>query len=198
MEQSMSRKKALIVVDVQNDFCPGGSLAVANGDAVVPPLNRLMKEFLDRGEPVFKTRDWHPASTKHFAAYGGTWPIHCVQNTPGAEFHQDLIDDPRITIVSKGIDESADGYSGFDGTNLTEILHEQGVEEIWVGGLATDYCVKHTVLHGLNEGFAVKVLADAMLPVNVKPGDGEQAIAEMRAAGAEIVGSAKRAAGKTW
>jgi nicotinamidase/pyrazinamidase len=191
------KKKALIVVDVQNDFCPGGSLAVANGDAVVPPLTKLINEFLEHGEPVFKTRDWHPASTKHFAAYGGTWPIHCVQNTPGAEFHPDLSDDPRITIISKGIDESADGYSGFDGTNLTQILREQGIEEVWVGGLATDYCVKHTVLDGLREGFAVKALAGAMLPVNVKPGDGEQAIAEMRAAGAEIVGSAKRAAGET-
>ena len=193
---AIEKKKALIVVVVQNDFCPGGSLAVANGDAVVPPLNKLMKEFLDRGEPVFKTRDWHPAVTKHFAAFGGTWPIHCVQNTPGAEFHKDLIDDPRITIVSKGIDESADGYSGFDGTNLKQILREQGVEEVWVGGLATDYCVKHTVLDGLREGFAVKALADAMLPVNLKPGDDEQAIAEMRAAGAEIVGN-KRAAGRS-
>jgi nicotinamidase/pyrazinamidase len=189
------KKKALIVVDVQNDFCPGGSLAVASGDAVVPPLNTLISEFLESGEPVFKTRDWHPAVTKHFAAYGGTWPIHCVQNTPGAEFHADLIDDPRITIISKGIDESADGYSGFDGTNLTQILREQGVEEVWVGGLATDYCVKHTVLDGLREGFAVKALADAMLPVNVEPGDGEQAIAEMRNAGAEIVGNERAAGG---
>lgn len=191
----MSRKKALIVVDVQNDFCPGGSLAVADGTAVVPPLNKLMREFLDRGEPVFKTRDWHPAQAKHFAAYGGTWPVHCVQHTPGAEFHPDLNDDPRITIISKGIDESADGYSGFDGTNLTQILRAQGVAEVWVGGLATDYCVKHTVLDGLRAGFEVKALADAMLPVNLKPGDGEQAIAEMRAAGAEIVGNESKAAG---
>ena len=112
------QKKALIVVDVQNDFCPGGSLAVANGDEVVAPLNELMKEFLERGEPVFKTRDWHPATAKHFAVYGGIWPVHCVRNTPGAEFHPELVDDPRITIISKGIDESADGYSGFDGTKL--------------------------------------------------------------------------------
>jgi nicotinamidase/pyrazinamidase len=189
------KRKALIVVDVQNDFCPGGSLAVANGDEVVAPLNKLIDEFLDRGEPVFKTRDWHPATAKHFAAYGGTWAIHCVQNTPGAEFHQDLIDDARITIISKGIDESADGYSGFDGTNLTQILREQGTEEVWVGGLATDYCVKHTVLDGLREGFEVKALADAMRPVNVEPGDGEKAIQEMRAAGAEIVGNESKAAG---
>src|SRR5713226_4970981 len=188
-------KKALIVVDVQNDFCPGGSLAVAGGDEVVEPLNKLMNEFLGRGEPVFKTRDWHPAETKHFAAYGGAWPIHCVQGTHGAEFHADLYDDPRITIISKGTDESADGYSGFDGTNLAQLLREQGVEEVLVGGLATDYCVKHTVLDALRAGFDVKALADAMRPVNVNPNDGEQAIEEMRAAGAEIVGSVKKAAG---
>jgi nicotinamidase/pyrazinamidase len=192
---SNDKKKALIVVDVQNDFCPGGSLAVANGDAVVAPLNKLIKEFLDRGEPVFKSRDWHPATAKHFAAYGGIWPVHCVQNTPGAEFHKDLSDDPRITIISKGIDESADGYSAFDGTNLAQILHDEGVTEVWVGGLATDYCVKHTVLDALHQGFEVKALADSMRPVNVKPDDGASAIAEMRSAGAEITGSESRAAG---
>jgi nicotinamidase/pyrazinamidase len=178
------------VVDVQNDFCPGGSLAVADGDEVIAPLNDLMKEFLDRGEPVFKTRDWHPPTAKHFAAYGGIWPVHCVRNTPGAEFRQGLFDDPRITIISKGIDESADGYSGFDGTNLAQILRDQKVEEVWVGGLATDYCVKHTVLDALQQGFEVKALADAMRAVNVNPTDGAEAIAEMRAAGAEIVGAA--------
>ena len=184
------KKKALIVVDVQNDFCPGGSLAVAHGDEVVAPLNRLVNEFLDRGDPVFKTRDWHSAKTKHFAAYGGVWPVHCVQGSRGAEFHPDLIDDPRVTIISKGIDESADGYSGFDGTHLAQLLREQGVEEVWIGGLATDYCVKHTVQDAVREGFEVKALADAMRAVNVNPDDGAQAIEEMRAAGAEIVGTA--------
>ncbi len=185
-------KKALIVVDVQNDFCPGGSLAVANGDEVVAPLNRLMNEFLDRGEPVYKTRDWHPEKTKHFAVYGGTWPVHCVQGTRGAEFYPGLIDDPRITIISKGTDESADGYSGFDATNLAQLLRDAGVEEVWIGGLATDYCVKHTVLDARREGFAVKAFADAMRSVNVKPDDGAQAIEEMKAAGAEIVGNEKK------
>jgi nicotinamidase/pyrazinamidase len=188
-------KKALIIVDVQNDFCPGGSLAVARGNEVVAPLNRLAGEFLDRNEPVFKTRDWHPEKTKHFAAYGGTWPVHCVQGTRGAEFHPMLLDDPRETIISKGIDERADGYSGFDGTNLARLLREEGVEEVWVGGLATDYCVKHTVLDALRLGFRVKALADAMRPVNLDPEDGAQAIQEMRAAGAEIVGDQKKAAG---
>ena len=188
-------KKALIVVDVQNDFCPGGSLAVAHGDDVVAPLNKLMKEFLDRGEPVFKTRDWHPEKTKHFTAYGGTWPVHCVQNTPGADFHPELLDDQRIKIISKGFDESADGYSGFDGTDLGQQLRDSGIEEVWVGGLATDYCVKETVLSARREGFKVKELADAMRPVNMKPDDGRKALEEMSAAGAEIVGSRTKAAG---
>jgi len=190
------KKRALIVVDVQNDFCPGGSLAVTHGDQVVAPLNKLMREFLDRGEPVFKTRDWHPARTNHFKAYGGDWPIHCVQGTPGAEFHPDLLDDPRITIISKGIDETADGYSGFDGTNLAQILREEEVQEVFVGGLATDYCVKHTVLDARREGFEVKALADAMRAVNVNPEDGSRAVEEMRNAGAEIVGNESKAAGQ--
>lgn len=192
-----TKKKALIVVDVQNDFCPGGSLGVRDGDQVIAPLNRLMKEFLERGEPVFKTRDWHPTQTKHFKAYGGTWPVHCVQGTRGSEFHPDLTDDPRITIISKGTDEKADGYSGFDGTDLAQLLRDEGVGEVWVGGLATDYCVKHTVLDALREGFEVKALADAMRPVNEDPQDGAEAIEEMRTAGAEIVGEVKRAAGTT-
>jgi nicotinamidase/pyrazinamidase len=190
-----NKKKALIVVDVQNDFCPGGSLAVAHGDEVVAPLNKLIREFLDCGEPVYKTRDWHPARTKHFAAYGGVWPVHCIQETRGAEFHADLLDDPRINIISKGIDESADGYSGFDGTNLGELLRDEGVEEIWVGGLATDYCVKETVLDGVRQGFEVKALADSMRAVNLKSDDGAKAIEQMRVAGAEIVGNESRATG---
>ena len=189
-------KKALIVVDVQNDFCPGGSLAVAHGDEVVAPLNQLMKEFLDRGEPVYKTRDWHPPKAAHFADYGGTWPVHCVQNTHGAEFHPNLMDDPRITVISKGFDESADGYSGFDGTQLSQQLRDEGVEEVWVGGLATDYCVKATVIDARKEGFKVKALADAMRPVNVNADDGSKALEEMSAAGAEIVGSKSKAAGE--
>lgn len=188
-------KKALIVVDVQNDFCPGGALAVAHGDEVVAPLNKLIKEFLDRGEPVFKTRDWHSQKTKHFKMFGGTWPIHCIEGTRGAQFHADLLDDPRITIISKGIDENADGYSGFDGTDLARLLHEEQVKEVWVGGLATDYCVKHTVLDARQQGFEVKALADAMRPVNEDPQDGAEAIEEMSAAGAEIVGNRTKAAG---
>jgi nicotinamidase/pyrazinamidase len=179
------KKRALIVVDVQNDFCPGGALAVANGDQVVAPLNGLMEEFLARDEPVFKSRDWHPAKTKHFAAQGGTWPVHCVQETRGAEFHPELLDDPRITIISKGTNDE-DSYSAFDGTDLAARLREQGVEEVWVGGLATDYCVKNTVLDALREGFKVKAIGGAMRAVELQSGDGEHAIEEMRRAGAEV------------
>ena len=183
---SDSSKRALIVVDVQNDFCPGGALAVAEGDKVVAPLNKLIEEFLERGEPVFKSRDWHPEQTKHFTAYGGAWPVHCVQNTKGAEFHQDLIDDPRVRVVSKGLGDT-DCYSAFDETDLALQLQRLGVEEVWVGGLATDYCVKSTVLDALKQGFRVQAMEDAMRAVEVKPGDGERAIEEMKNAGAEIV-----------
>ena len=179
-------KQALIVVDVQNDFCPGGTLAVPHGDEVIEPLNQVIDEFLERGAPVYKSRDWHPPTTKHFAAYGGTWPVHCVQNTKGAEFHPALRDDPRIKVISKGLGDK-DCYSAFDETDLASELHAQDVEEVVVGGLATDYCVKNTVLDALKNGFKVKALQDAMRPVEVQPGDGERAIEEMRAAGAEIV-----------
>ena len=179
-------KQALIVVDVQNDFCPGGSLAVAQGDEVVAPLNKLIDEFLERGDAVYKSRDWHSPTTKHFQMYGGTWPVHCVQNTEGAEFHPQLKDDPRIHVVSKGLGDT-DCYSAFDETNLAAQLRDEGIEEIVVGGLATDYCVKETVLAGIKEGFKVKALENAMRAVELQPGDGERAIQAMRAAGAQIV-----------
>jgi nicotinamidase/pyrazinamidase len=179
-------KRALIVVDVQNDFCPGGTLAVAHGDEVVAPLNKLIREFLDRGEPVYKSRDWHPATTKHFEKHGGTWPVHCVQDTFGAAFHPSLIEDPRIQVISKGLGDT-DCYSAFDETSLEQKLREENVDELWVGGLATDYCVKSTVLDGRKKGFKVKALKDAMRAVNLEPGDDERAIEEMRVAGAEIV-----------
>jgi len=179
-------RQALIVVDVQNDFCPGGTLAVPRGDQVVEPLNKLIDEFLERGDPVYKSRDWHPRTTRHFAAYGGTWPVHCVQNTEGAEFHRELRDDPRITVISKGLDDK-DSYSAFDDTDLATQLHKQNVEEVVVGGLATDYCVKNTVLDALKHGFKVKAVENAMRPVDLQPGDGERAIDEMRDAGAEVI-----------
>ena len=193
---SNEKKRALIVVDVQNDFCPGGALAVPDGDEVIAPLNQLIEDFLERGEPVFKSRDWHPPTTRHFAAYGGTWPVHCVQETKGAEFHPDLLDDIHIRVVSKGLGDE-DCYSAFDETDLVLRLERLGVEEVWVGGLATDYCVKNTVLDALRQGFKVKAITDAMRAVDLQPSDGERAIEEMRNAGAETVGSEQlRAAGK--
>lgn len=180
------KRRALIIVDVQNDFCPGGALAVAHGDEVVAPLNALAEEFLERGDIVIKSRDWHPPQTKHFAAYGGVWPIHCVQQTRGAEFHPDLIDDPRIRVISKD-KMDVDEYSAFDRTGLSALLHEQGVEEVWVGGLATDYCVKHTALDAAREGFHVKAIREAMRPVELKAGDGMRAIEEMQQAGVQII-----------
>jgi nicotinamidase/pyrazinamidase len=180
------KKRALIVVDVQNDFCPGGTLAVAHGNEVIAPLNALIDEFLENGEPVYESRDWHPAQTKHFEAYGGTWPVHCVQNTKGAEFHPKLRQDPRITVVSKGLGDT-DCYSAFDETDLTSQLKQQGVEEVWVGGLATDYCVKNTVLDALKNGFEVKAIENAMRAVELNPGDGELALQQMLEAGADVV-----------
>ena len=179
-------KQALLVVDVQNDFCPGGTLAVPHGDEVIPPLNKLIDEFLERGAPVYMSRDWHPPTTKHFADFGGTWPVHCVQNTTGAEFHPALRKDPRIKVISKGLGDK-DCYSAFDETDLATELRKENVEEVVVGGLATDYCVKNTVLDAVKQGFKVKAVEDAMRAVELTPGDGEQAIQQMRAAGAEIV-----------
>ena len=183
---STSPKRALIVVDVQNDFCPGGSLAVPDGDAVVAPLNALIDEFLERGDLVVKSRDWHPATTKHFKDFGGIWPVHCVQETEGAAFHRELRDDPRMIVISKGMGDE-NSYSAFDGTELASMLRERGVEEVWVGGLATDYCVRNTVLDALAEGFRVRAVSEAMRGVNLEPGDDERAIDEMRSRGAEIV-----------
>jgi len=185
----MQAKDALIIVDVQNDFCPGGALAVSGGDEVVPVLNRAIERFTEAGLPIFATRDWHPEKTNHFKIYGGIWPVHCVQGTKGAEFHAGLELGKDIVVVSAGMAPDEDGYSGFQardpsGARLAELLQRKGVERIIVGGLATDYCVKHTVLDGLKEGFKVLLLADAIRAVNLKPHDGELAIAEMVRAGA--------------
>jgi nicotinamidase/pyrazinamidase len=185
----MQAKDALIIVDVQNDFCPGGALAVKGGDEVVPVLNRVIETFGDAGLPIFATRDWHPEKTSHFSTYGGLWPVHCVQGTRGAEFHANLELDNDIVVASKGMAPDEDSYSGFQardpsGARLAELLRRKAIERIIVGGLATDYCVKHTVLDGLKEGFKVLLLADAIRAVNLKPHDGELAIAEMVGAGA--------------
>lgn len=183
---------ALVVVDVQNDFCPGGALAVPGGDRVVPVLNRYLQRFRDLKAPIYISRDWHPPVTRHFKAYGGVWPPHCVQGTPGAEFHQALTISSEAVVISKGMNPDEDAYSCFqaqdpDGMDFAVTLGERGVQRLFVGGLATDYCVKSTVLDALHEGFQVVVLQDAIAAVNVQPGDGERAVEEMRAAGAAFV-----------
>lgn len=183
---------ALVVVDVQNDFCPGGSLGVPGGDRVVPVLNRYIQRFRELKAPIYATRDWHPPVTKHFQAYGGVWPPHCVEGTKGAEFHPALTLSPDVVILSKGMDPEQDAYSSFqaqdaDGRDFSVSLGESGTQRLFVGGLATDYCVRCTALDALHEGFQVVVLQDAIAPVDLKPGDGERAIEEMRAAGATFV-----------
>jgi nicotinamidase/pyrazinamidase len=184
-------RDALVIVDVQNDFCPGGALAVPDGDAVVPILNSYVARFAAAGAQIYVSRDWHPVRTKHFAADGGDWPPHCVQGTRGAEFHRDLVISPGAEIISKGMDPTEDAYSCFqaetgDGQTFAVHLGEGGIQRLFVGGLATDYCVKATVLDALRAGFEVVVLEDAIRAVDVKTGDGERALAEMTSAGAAM------------
>jgi len=189
----MKGKDALLIIDVQNDFCPGGALAVADGDQIVPALNRYIEKFRQRKLPILATRDWHPAKTGHFEAFGGVWPPHCIQGSKGAEFRSDLQLPSDAVVVSAGMSPDEDGYSGFEGRDdrgieLADLLRRLGVERIYVGGLATDYCVKHTVLDGVKHGFQVVLLEDASRGVNLKPGDAERAVAEMVEAGAEKIG----------
>ena len=188
----MQARDALVIIDVQNDFCPGGSLPVTDGDQVVPPLNRYIAQFSAAGSLIVATRDWHPEKTRHFKAYGGLWPPHCIQGTKGAEFRADLALPKDAVIVSAGMAPDEEGYSGFEGKDdkgegLADILRAGEVARIFVGGLATDYCVKHTVLDGLKQGFKVVLLEDAVRGVNLKPDDSERAIEEMVRAGAEKV-----------
>ncbi len=190
----MPRKPALLVVDVQNDFCPGGALAVPDGDAILPSVNRTIELFVRRGFPVLATRDWHPAVTKHFKGYGGAWPPHCVQGTKGARFHPKLELPKDVLILSKGMDPDQDSYSGFQalspaGRDLESVIRDLGVDELCVCGLATDYCVRATALDAARRGFRVHVLEDAIKGVDLKPGDSEVAIQEMRSAGVPFVGS---------
>jgi nicotinamidase/pyrazinamidase len=177
---------ALIIVDVQNDFLPGGSLAVPAGDQVVPPLNDLIEKAGRKNLPVFATRDWHPENHSSFQANGGTWPPHCVRETPGAEFSPDLRLPADVTVISKATAVEQDAYSGFEGTDLHDRLQKLGVTRLFIGGLATDYCVLNTVKDALKHGYQVFWLKDASRAVNVNPGDGRKAADEMIRLGAKI------------
>jgi nicotinamidase-related amidase len=176
--------EALVIVDYQNDFNPGGALAVTGGDAIAARINALAAD--DRFALVVATRDWHPPDHGSFTDQGGTWPVHCVAGTPGAELHPALDTASVDVIVDKGQDPGTEGYSGFEGTQLAELLHDRGVDDVTVVGLATDYCVKHTALDALREGLGVTVVAAATRGVEVQPGDSERALDEVRAAGASV------------
>ncbi|MBI3146357.1 MAG: isochorismatase family protein [Pseudogulbenkiania sp.] len=184
---SLSRGDALIVVDVQNDFLPGGRLAVYDGDEVVPVLNRYIDIFVAQGLPVYATRDWHPADHCSFTEQGGPWPAHCIADSDGALFAPTLHLPRSAVIVSKAVRRDRDAYSGFDGTRLEHALQRSGVGRVFVGGLATDYCVLNTVRDGLKLGLKVCLLVDAIRAVNVGPDDGIRAEGEMCRLGAQPV-----------
>jgi nicotinamidase/pyrazinamidase len=182
---------ALIIVDMQYDFLPGGSLPVAGGDDVIGTLNRYIDLFKASGRPILATRDWHPPETTHFKTQGGVWPVHCVQGTHGADFHSDLRLPPGTIVISKGMGATEDAYSGFQGRDdsgqsMAAVLRDLKVDHLCIGGVATDYCTVSTTLAALAEGFEVTVLLDTIRGINLKPGDIENAIADMVRNGAEM------------
>ena len=176
---------ALLIVDVQRDFCPGGALAVPDGDAVVPILNAWIEAAQDAGAAIFASRDWHPPDHVSFQAQGGPWPSHCVAATPGADFHTGLALPEAAVVIDKGTHPEHEAYSAFEGTGLAARLREAGAARLWVGGLALDYCVRASVLDARRiAGLDVHLILGATRAVDVQPGDGTRALAEMRAAGA--------------
>ena len=182
----MDEGDALLIVDVQNDFCPGGALGISNGDQVVPVLNRWIEEAERKNIPIYATRDWHPAGHISFSERGGPWPPHCVQDTVGAAFHPDLRLPDKAQIVSKGYEREKDSYSAFGGTPLKEMLKGAGIKRVWIGGLAQDYCVRETSFDAISEGFEVHVIVDATRAVNVHPDDGRRALEDIARAGAVL------------
>lgn len=183
---------ALLIVDVQVDFCPGGALAVPHGDAVIPVLNRVAALAHARGWPVYASRDWHPPDTRHFKAFGGRWPRHCVAGSPGAAFPPDLHLPAETVVISKGQSRDDEGYTAFDGTSaqgrpLADDLKARGVDRLLVGGLATDYCVRASVLDACRAGFQVTLLRDGVAGLDAETT--RQAFEEMRAAGAHVADS---------
>jgi nicotinamidase/pyrazinamidase len=186
---SLKSGKALLVVDVQNDFCPGGALGIRDGDRIIPVLNRYIDYFASEGSPVIATRDWHPEITRHFKQFGGIWPVHCVQESSGAQFHPELKLPEGVRVVSKGMNPEEDSYSAFQATDssgilLADLLNGLEVARVYIGGLATDYCVKYSALDALKMGVDVHILADAIAGVNLQPGDSRQAMEEMVRCGA--------------
>jgi len=185
MTITLGPKTALVVVDVQKDFCPGGALPVPQGDTVVPALNEYIKHFQAAGAPIIFTRDWHPPDHLSFKAQGGPWPPHCIQNTEGAKFHPALLIPVDAEIVSKA-ETRDEAYSFFQGSDLADKLRKR-IHTLFVGGLATDYCVKETVLDALKHKFEVYLLTDASKGVDVKPGDSEKAVRVMVQSGCKPI-----------
>lgn len=183
----LTPKDALLLVDVQNDFLPGGSLAVPEGDLIVPVLNRYIERFARKGLPVIATRDWHPPDHCSFREQGGSWPPHCIAGTRGAEYSPQLRLPDTAVVVSKATLRAPDAYSGFEGTNLTEILRSRNIKRLFIGGLATDYCVLNTVTDALALGFEVWLMIDAVRAVNIHHDDGKAATVEMLRRGAHPV-----------
>jgi nicotinamidase/pyrazinamidase len=181
---SLTPADALVVVDMQYDFLPGGALGVPRGDEVLAPIRQLIALYRARGLPVYASRDWHPADHVSFKAQGGPWPPHCIAGTPGAEFSTALDLTEGVKVISKATTAQADAYSAFNGTELADELRDHHVERVAVCGLATDYCVLNTVLDALTLRFKVIVLPEATRAVDVNPGDGERAVAQMVEAGA--------------
>jgi nicotinamidase/pyrazinamidase len=187
VDLNIGRKSALIVVDVQRDFCPGGTLAVSEGDEIIEPINNLIKAFTKNGLPVIFTRDWHPKNHSSFNEYGGLWPPHCIQNTPGAEFHPKLNVPKDAITISKATESNKDAYSGFEGTELANILRKLNVKNVFVSGLATDYCVKNTVIDALKNHFTTHIIIDCIRGVNLKLTDSDKAIRKMVSLGAKKI-----------
>ena len=183
-------RAALLVIDVQRDFCPGGALPVRAGDEVIPAINRVAEAFEGAGLPIFFTRDWHPKDHVSFRSQGGAWPPHCVQGTAGAEFHPALRIPFGAVVISKGDDPEAEAYSGFQGTDLKTRLEALGVKKVFLCGLATDYCVRESAIDARRAGFATEVIQDCISAVNVEPRDGEKAISAMCEEGARMTTSA--------
>ena len=183
---TINKSDALIVTDIQIDFLPGGALPIVDGDKVIPVLNRYIGKFTDVDAHVLASRDWHPKDHISFEVRGGPWPPHCVQNTNGAKFHPGLELPEHTVVISKATNPDEESYSAFDDTELSSILRQLGVTRLFVGGLATDYCVVKTVLDAREMGFDTVLLLDASRGINVEPGDVERAIVDMVKGGAEI------------
>ena len=180
----LGKGDALLIVDLQNDFLPGGALAVPRGDLVIAPINALIELYHGRGLPIYASRDWHPIEHCSFTAQGGPWPPHCVAATEGALFSEALQLPEEAIVVSKALTAAEDAYSAFNGTGLARSMLADGITRLAVCGLATDYCVLNTVLDGIEAGFEVLLVAEATRAVEVAPGDGDRAIARMLAKGA--------------